>query len=77
MADEATTLAEVLGAAGYTTAAFIEGAPSASDYGLAQGFDSYQIGPAPGEAATGWMKAHADENFLLVFGGWSNRHSKR
>jgi arylsulfatase len=72
MADEAMTLAEVLSASGYSTAAFIEGSPTASDYGLAQGFDSYQIGPAPGEAATEWMKAHADEDFLLVFGGWSN-----
>jgi arylsulfatase A-like enzyme len=72
MADEATTLAEVVSGAGYSTAAFMEGAPSDSDYGLAQGFDIYQVGPAPGEAATEWMKSHASENFLLVFGGWSN-----
>ena len=71
MADEAVTLAEVLGAAGYSTAAFVEGSPSSSDYGLAQGFDTYQTGPAPGDAAVEWMRAHADENFLLVFGGWS------
>jgi len=72
LADEAVTLAEVLGTAGYSTAAFMEGSPSSSDYGLAQGFDSYQTGTAPGDAATEWMRAHADENFLLVFGGWSN-----
>jgi arylsulfatase A-like enzyme len=71
MADDASTLAEVLGAAGYATAAFVEGGPSDSDYGLAQGFDSYQTSGAPGLAAADWMAAHADENFLLVVGGWS------
>jgi arylsulfatase A-like enzyme len=72
LADEAVTLAEVLGAAGYSTAAFVEGSPSSSDYGLAQGFDSYQTGPAPGDEAVRWMRAHVEEDFLLVFGGWSN-----
>ena len=72
LADEAVTLAEVLGTAGYSTAAFVEGSPSSSDYGIAQGFDSYQTGPAPGDASTEWMRAHANENFLLVFGGWSS-----
>jgi len=72
MADEATTLAEVLGAAGYSTAAFVEGLPGSSDYGLAQGFDSYQTTATPGTAATEWMRAHANENFLLVLAGWSN-----
>jgi arylsulfatase A-like enzyme len=72
MADEAQTLAEVLKAAGYSTAAFVEGLPGASDYGLAQGFDSYQTVAQPGVAATEWMKAHANENFLLVLSGWSN-----
>jgi len=72
LADEAVTLAEVLGSAGYSTAAFLEGAPGSSDYGLAQGFGSYQTGPTPGEAAVEWMRAHVDENFLLLFGGWSN-----
>ena len=71
MADDASTLAEVLGAADYATAAFVEGGPSDSDYGLAQGFDSYQTSGAPGLAAADWMAAHADENFLLVVGGWS------
>ncbi len=71
MADDASTLAEVLGAAGYTTAAFVEGNPSDSDYGLAQGFDSYQTSGTPGVAAADWMATHADENFLAVVGGWS------
>lgn len=71
LADDASTLAEMLRTAGYTAAAFIEGSPSDSDYGLAQGFDSYQTSPNPGEAATDWMAAHANENFLMVIGGWS------
>ena len=72
MADEATTLAEVLSAAGYSTAAFVEGLPGSGDYGLAQGFDSYQTTATPGAASLEWMRAHANENFLLVFAGWSN-----
>jgi len=72
MADEAQTLAEVLKTAGYSTAAFVEGLPGGSDYGLAQGFDSYQTVSDPGVQATEWMKAHASENFLLVLAGWSN-----
>jgi choline-sulfatase len=72
MADEAQTLAEVLKVAGYSTAAFVEGLPGGSDYGLAQGFDSYQTVSDPGVQATAWMKSHADENFLLVLAGWSN-----
>jgi arylsulfatase A-like enzyme len=72
MADESTTLAEVLKDAGYSTAAFVEGRPGTSDYGLAQGFDSYQTVAQPGVAALEWMSAHASENFLLVLAGWSN-----
>ena len=72
MADEAQTLAEVLKASGYSTAAFVEGLPGSSDYGLAQGFDSYQTVSNPGVQAGEWMKAHANENFLLVLAGWSN-----
>ena len=71
MVDDASTLAEVLGAAGYATAAFIQGGASDSDYGLSQGFDSYQTSSSPGEAASDWLSAHADQNFLLVVGGWS------
>ena len=72
MADEAQTLAEVFKAAGYSTASFVEGLPGGSDYGLAQGFDSYQTVSNPGVQATEWMKSHAKENFLLVLAGWSN-----
>jgi arylsulfatase A-like enzyme len=72
MADETETLAEVLGAAGYATAAFVEGRAGDNDYGLAQGFDSYQTVAQPGQAGAEWMRAHADENFLLVIAGWSH-----
>jgi arylsulfatase A-like enzyme len=72
MADDAETLAEVLKAAGYSTAAYVEGLPGSGDYGLAQGFDSYQTIAQPGTAAAEWMKSHAKENFLLVVAGWSN-----
>jgi arylsulfatase A-like enzyme len=71
MADDAVTVAEILDSAGYSTAAFMEGGPGSSDYGLAQGFDSYQTLGEPGTAAIEWMKNHATEDFLLVFGGWS------
>jgi arylsulfatase A-like enzyme len=72
MADEAQTLAEVFKEAGYSTAAFFEGAAGTSDYGLAQGFDSYQTVSEPGVKAAEWMLAHKDENFFLVLAGWSN-----
>ncbi len=72
MADEAQTLAEVFKEAGYSTAAFFEGSPGTSDYGLAQGFDSYQTVSEPGVKAAEWMLAHKDENFFLVLAGWSN-----
>jgi arylsulfatase A-like enzyme len=72
LAEEAETLAEVLGTAGFASAAFIEGAPGDGDYGLARGFGSYQTGEKPGDAAAAWMRGHAKENFLLVVAGWSN-----
>ena len=75
MADEAQTLAEVLKAASYSTAAFIEGTAGTSDYGLAQGFESYQTIPDPGVEAAEWMRAHSGENFLLVLAGWSHTAS--
>ena len=71
LADEADTLAEILESAGYSTAAFVEGGAGSSDYGLAQGFGSYQTVAKPGAAAIEWMKSHTEESFLLVFGGWS------
>ena len=69
---EATTIAEVAGAAGMKTAAFVEGAPGGSDYGLAQGFASYQVVARPGEGGIDWMNRHAAEDFLLVIAGWGS-----
>ncbi len=71
LADEATTLAEMLGGAGFATAAFVEGSPASSDYGLAQGFDVYQIEPAPGDSARRWLRDNGNGNFLMVLAGWS------
>ena len=41
VADEVTTLAEILGSRGYETAAFVSSHVLASEYGLDQGFDKY------------------------------------
>lgn len=71
MSDDATTLAEVLLAAGFRTAAFVEGGASDSDYGLAQGFEVYQTSAAPGQAALGWLAEQESANVLAVVGGWS------
>ena len=70
---DAVTMAEVAAAAGLKTAAFVEGAPGGSDYGLAQGFASYQVVATPGADAIAWMNQHADENFLLMVAGWGSK----
>lgn len=70
---EAVTLAEVAAAAGMTTAAFVEGAPGGADFGLAQGFGSYQTVAAPGAAGVAWMQQHAKDDFLLLIAGWGSR----
>jgi arylsulfatase A-like enzyme len=69
---DAVTLAEVLGGPGVATAAFVEGAPGGSDYGLAQGFDSYQVVGRPGVEGMEWMNRHAEENFVLLIAGWGS-----
>ncbi len=69
---EAVTLAEVLGGPGVATAAFVEGAPGGSDYGLAQGFDSYQVVSNPGLDGRSWMSEHAEEDFVLLIAGWGS-----
>jgi arylsulfatase A-like enzyme len=69
---DAVTFAEVLGGTGVATAAFVEGAPGGSDYGLAQGFDSYQVVSTPGYDGRLWMSEHADENFVLLIAGWGS-----
>ena len=56
LADEQTTLAEILSARGYATAAFISSFTLESRYGLAQGFATYDDACAPGgrSLATRW-----------------------
>lgn len=69
---EAVTLAEVLGAAGVPSAAFVEGLPGGADHGLAQGFDSYQVVQSPGVEGLAWMTDHADQDFVLLIAGWGS-----
>ncbi len=69
--DEAETLAEVVSGSGVTTAAFVEGSAGGNDYGLAQGFDTFYLGPSPGEQAAAWLENTAGADFLLVLRGWS------
>ena len=69
---DAVTLAETLGKPGIATAAFVEGVPGGSDYGLAQGFDSFQVVGQPGIDGMAWMSRHADENFVLLIAGWGS-----
>lgn len=76
---EVTTLAEVLSAAGRRTAAFVGAYTVSSEFGLGQGFASYdddmghdrsgrERGQRPGEEvlarAIPWLEAHADEPFF-------------
>jgi arylsulfatase A-like enzyme len=69
--EEAVTLAEAVSAAGMMTAAFFEGAAEGDDYGLAQGFGAFSSSELPGPAALSWLGDHADDDFLMVFRGWS------
>lgn len=64
------TLAEVLGAGGYRTAAFVDGGYMHRGFGLAQGFDHYDDKPGGlrrnGALALKWLRKTADKPFLLV-----------
>ena len=53
LADEQTTLAEILSARGYATAAFISSFTLESRYGLAQGFATYDDACAPPDRVVG------------------------
>jgi len=69
---DAVTMAEIAGGAGMTSAAFVEGAPGGADFGLAQGFGSYQVVQSPGMDGMAWMDQHAAEDFLLLIAGWGS-----
>jgi len=69
--DEAVTLAEALADRGYTTAAFIDGGYLSAEFGLHQGFESYENSRGEGLATTGpgameWLREHANEPFFLM-----------
>lgn len=70
---DAVTLAEILAGSEVATAAFVEGAPGGADFGLAQGFDSYQVVSRPGADGVAWMTDHAGQNFVLLIAGWGSR----
>jgi arylsulfatase A-like enzyme/Flp pilus assembly protein TadD len=77
--EEATTLAEILRARGYATAAVVAAFPLDGRFGLAQGFDLYDdrlppVGPVVNRArrgaevtdrALGWIREKAREPWLL------------
>lgn len=69
--EEAATMAEALSAAGFETAAFIEGAPDADDFGLGQGFGVYSSSAEPAAAARQWIGEHSTDRFMVVLRGWS------
>ena len=71
-----TTLAEILRAKGYLTAAFTEGVAIRAAMGLSQGFDLYSDGPAPRQQrlgvaeetfakATSWLERYGRLPFFL------------
>jgi arylsulfatase A-like enzyme len=54
LADEHTTVAETLRAAGFATAAVVGSFPVASRFGFGQGFDAYDEEMSEGQMAPGW-----------------------
>ncbi|MEN8163680.1 MAG: sulfatase [Acidobacteriota bacterium] len=71
--EEVTTLAEVMQAGGFTTAAFVDGGYMAPHSGLSQGFETYHSSKEglKGLAALGpfvfdWVRKNKEENFLLL-----------
>jgi arylsulfatase A-like enzyme len=66
------TLAEVLAAVGYETAAFVAGHPVHSKFGVGKGFQSYQDSPkwkspadSVGTPAIEWLRSRTDTPFFL------------
>jgi arylsulfatase A-like enzyme len=78
--DEVTTLAEVLRAAGYRTAAFTGGGQLDPVYGIGQGFDTYRL-PEQADtlenavlAATDWMVEDRSQPFFLFLHTYEVHH---
>ena len=80
------TLAELLAAQGYLTAAFVSAPFLSSDFGMDQGFDLYDdesvhfstnadshsgaTSPMIHEAVSGWLRANHEERFFLFVHYW-------
>jgi len=83
---EASTLAELLSAAGYATAAFVASSTLASKFGLDQGFASYDDRLNPGskirridaeevtDRAVAWMEARGERESLFLFVHYFDAH---
>lgn len=74
LASEATTLASVLANRGYRTGAFVNTAYLSGRFGLARGFETYEVVPSPSGGATssnmldraaGWLDRSGAEPFFL------------
>jgi arylsulfatase A-like enzyme len=68
---EVTTLAEVLRAEGFTTAAFVDGGFMSRQWGVSQGFGLYDQTPTESLRVIGpkvqrWVEAHSRETFFLL-----------
>jgi len=71
LAEEVTTLAEVMVGGGFVTAAFVDGGNMAAASGLDQGFQTYRAQPAGGFDVIGprvirWLQRHARQDFFLL-----------
>lgn len=71
MHEEVVTLAEVLAAAGFTTAGFVDGGYMSAEFGIAQGFGHYYNNKGRGVAGLSqpvfeWLARHANERFFLL-----------
>jgi arylsulfatase A-like enzyme len=68
LADEVTTLAELLGARGYRTAGFNGGGYVSDTFGLGAGFEIYEgtrFFRHNVDASIDWLERHGDERFFL------------
>jgi hypothetical protein len=69
--DEAETLAESLTLSALATYAAFEGVPGGNTFGLGQGFLDFYMGPNAGTEAAEWIGRRVNDDFLMVFRGWS------
>ena len=84
LAPEALTLAEVLREQGLATASFNGGAQLDAAFGVAQGFDLYEIGDGPDDPfdvvvdrAVRWLADHGERRFFLFLHTYEVHHPYR